>query len=137
MRNIAQLLLIIYCAILRIVDAIADSTLWIKRSPKARLIGLVIRSPYMVSSRYARPSVGETVTGLLPYIRPVIEGKNPSGLDEVRAYRPYRMNALSGAPGYSGFRYAGLTCLSSLTQCLRNRRSVIPSLFSQMYLNNL
>ena len=31
-----------------------------------------------------------TGTGLLSYIRPVDEGRRPSGLDEFRAYRPYR-----------------------------------------------
>ena len=55
-------------------------------------VGLVSRrrTPYMVSSRLARPCAISTGTGLLSYIRPVGEGPRPSGLDEVRAYRPYR-----------------------------------------------
>jgi len=33
----------------------------------------------------------------------------PSGLDEMRAYRPYRQGGLKWGPGASsGFRYAGL-----------------------------
>ena len=31
-----------------------------------------------------------TGTGLLPYIRPLIESFMPSGLNDFRAYRPYR-----------------------------------------------
>ena len=33
-----------------------------------------------------------------------------SGLDELRAYRPYRAIGLRRPPDVSGFRYAGLTC---------------------------
>ena len=47
-------------------------------------------NPYMVSSRIGRPCSSVTGTGLLSYIRPVDEGRGPSGLDEMRAYRPYR-----------------------------------------------
>jgi len=31
-----------------------------------------------------------TGTGLLPYIRPLFESFMPSGLNDFRAYRPYR-----------------------------------------------
>ena len=31
-----------------------------------------------------------TGTGLLPYIRPLFESVIPSGLNDFRAYRPYR-----------------------------------------------
>ena len=49
-------------------------------------------------------------TGLLPYIRPV-DGDYSPGLDEMRAYRPYRaIGLLLLPPDESGFRYAGLTC---------------------------
>ena len=54
------------------------------------IVGLRFANPYMVSSRLARPCLSMTGTGLLSYIRPVGEGPRPSGLDEVRAYRPYR-----------------------------------------------
>jgi hypothetical protein len=54
---------------------------------------------------------GVTGTGLLPYIRPVDEGRCPSGLDEIRAHRPYRPIGIVVPPSdFSGFRYAGLTC---------------------------
>ena len=50
-------------------------------------------------------------TGLLPYIRHVDEGRGPSGLDEIGAYRPYRRIGIVQLPsGWSGSRYAGLTC---------------------------
>ena len=51
-----------------------------------------------------------TGIGLLPYIRPVYEGRSPSGLDEIRAYRPHRLLGIVQPPsGSLGFRYAGLT----------------------------
>src|SRR5690606_22107875 len=53
-------------------------------------------NPYMVSSRLASLSGLMTVTGLLPYIRPVGEGLVPSGLDEVRAYCPQHPCGLEG-----------------------------------------
>jgi hypothetical protein len=52
-----------------------------------------------------------TGTGLLPYIRPVGEEHLSSGLDEMRAYRPFRPIGMLVLPsGCAGFRYAGLTC---------------------------
>jgi hypothetical protein len=44
------------------------------------------------------PAVRVTGTGLLPYIRPVDEGQRPSGLDEIRAYRPYRLIGIVQPP---------------------------------------
>jgi hypothetical protein len=44
------------------------------------------------------PVVRVTGTGLLPYIRPVDEGHRPSGLDEIRAYRPYRLIGIVQPP---------------------------------------
>ena len=51
-------------------------------------------NPYMVSSRIGRPCLSVTGTGLLSYIRPVGDGLCSSGLDEMRAYRPYRLKEL-------------------------------------------
>ena len=46
-----------------------------------------------------------------PYIRPVIGVYVVTpGLDELRAYRPYRQCGLERPSDLSGFRYAGLTC---------------------------
>ena len=56
----------------------------------ARNVGLRCVNPYMVSSRIGRPCLSATGTGLLSYIRPVDQGRCPCGLDEMRAYRPYR-----------------------------------------------
>ena len=68
-------------------------------------------NPYMVSSRIGRPCLSVTGTGLLSYIRPVDEGRRPSGLDEMRAYRPYRPIGVVVPPSdQPGLRYAGLTC---------------------------
>jgi hypothetical protein len=39
-----------------------------------------------------------TGTGLLPYIRPVEERQRPSGLDEMRAHRPYRLIGIMQPP---------------------------------------
>ena len=64
----------------------------------------------MVSSRIARPCSNLTGTGLLSYIRPVGEGPRPSGLNEVRAYRPYRPIGVEPLSDEPGLRYAGLTC---------------------------
>ena len=56
-----------------------------------------IAIPYMVSSHFARRNYKKTVTGLRSYIRPVNEViDKTSGLDEMRAYCPYRPIGLYG-----------------------------------------
>ena len=45
-----------------------------------------------------------TGTRLLPYIRPVIEPIVASGLDDLRAYRPYQHIGFVEPLGFTGFR---------------------------------
>ena len=79
-------------------------------------------NPYMVSSRIGRPRVSVTGTGLLPYIRPVGQGRRPWGLDEdarVSSLSTYRgRDAAVGLARFS-IRRSDLWCHRS-SQCLRN-----------------
>ena len=68
-------------------------------------------STYIVSSRFARYcALDDRDRIAVVYATCSRDEERTSGLDEIRAYRPYRPCGFCEPPDVPGFRYAGLTC---------------------------